>query len=421
MSSKWRNGFWALMVTQFQNGFSDLALKTFIVFLILARPMDAQTRDVYVALAGALFAAPFILFSMFGGWCADRFSKQKVMQTVKIAEIGIMAFASLALYSELVILELLSLFLMGCHSAIFGPSKYGVLPEILPLEKLSWGNGILELLTFIGIIFGTVAGGLFAKNFTHMPYVPGLILIGFALIGCISSRFIPPTPPANPERVLELNAASDLLTQMKMLKLDRDLWRANWGCCGFWFIATLLQMNLTLFAKDILHLPEDENGYLNAALAIGIGVGSALAGYISRGKIEYGLVPVGAVGMACFSIPMGLAGMTTAGFSLCLVGLGLSAGFFIVPLASVLQHRPAPELRGAVQGAVNLLSFIAIFAVSGVQILFTTWLHLSPGQVFWVCGGVALLSGVYAVATRREALASLFSQTQNVTAEDHSV
>ena len=121
MDSKWRNGFWALMVTQFQNGFSDLALKTFIVFLILARPMDAQTRDVYVALAGALFAAPFILFSMFGGWCADRFSKQKVMQTVKIAEIGIMAFASLALYSELVVLELLSLFLMGCHSAVFVP------------------------------------------------------------------------------------------------------------------------------------------------------------------------------------------------------------------------------------------------------------------------------------------------------------
>lgn len=407
------------MVTQFQNGFSDLALKTFIVFLILARPMESETRDVYVALAGALFAAPFILFSMFGGWCADRFSKQRVMQTVKIAEIGIMTFATFALYSELVVLELFSLFLMGCHSAVFGPSKYGVLPEILPLEKLSWGNGILELLTFIGIIFGTVAGGLFAKNFTHAPYIPGVILIGCALIGCISSRFIPPTLPANPERKLELNAAADLMTQMKMLKSDRDLWRANWGSCGFWFIATLVQMNLTLFAKDILHLSEDENGYLNAALAIGIGVGSALAGYISRGKIEYGLVPVGAVGMACFSIPMGFGGITTAGFSLCLIGLGLSAGFFIVPLASVLQHRPAPELRGAVQGAVNLLSFIAIFAVSGVQILFTTKLHLSPGQVFWVCGGVALVSGFYAVATRREALASLFSRSPRAAVEDH--
>ena len=170
------------------------------------------------------------------------------------------------------------------------------------------------------------------------------------------------------------------------------------------------QMNLTIFAKDALHLGEDENGYLNAALAIGIGVGSALAGYVSRGKIQYGLVPLGAVGMALFSIPMGMAGITTVSFSLCLVGLGLTAGLFIVPLAAVLQHRPAPENRGAVQGAANVLSFIAIFAVSGVQFVLDQKLHLSQGEVFWVCGAVALVSGFYAVATRRGAIAELFTR-----------
>jgi hypothetical protein len=94
-------------------------------------------------------------------------------------------------------------------------------------------------------------------------------------------------------------------------------------------------------------------------------------------------------------------------FSLSLVGLGLSAGLFIVPLAAVLQHKPAPESRGAVQGAANVLSFIGIFAVSGVQMVLDKVLHFSAGEVFWVCGAIALLSGLYAVATRREALSDL--------------
>jgi acyl-[acyl-carrier-protein]-phospholipid O-acyltransferase/long-chain-fatty-acid--[acyl-carrier-protein] ligase len=166
-------------------------------------------------------------------------------------------------------------------------------------------------------------------------------------------------------------------------------------------------MNLTIYAKDVLALSEQQNGFLNAALAIGIGIGSALAGILSRGRIQYGLVPVGAVGMALCSIPMGSHNLGVTLFSLSLVGLGLSAGLFIVPLAAVLQHKPAPESRGAVQGAANVLSFIGIFAVSGVQMVLDKVLHFSAGEVFWVCGAIALLSGLYAVATRREALSDL--------------
>jgi len=107
----WRQGFWALMLTQFQNGFSDLALKTLIVFLVLSRPMPEEERNAYVAYTGALFSAPFIIFSMFAGWLADRFSKQRVMQCVKLAEIFIMLFASVALFCENLFLELAAVFL----------------------------------------------------------------------------------------------------------------------------------------------------------------------------------------------------------------------------------------------------------------------------------------------------------------------
>ena len=421
----WQRGFWALMATQFQNAFSDNALKNLVIFLVLARMAEGE-RDRYVGLAGALFAVPFILFSMFGGWLADRFSKQRVISSVKFAEIFIMAFAALALGLQNLWMELGAIFLMGCHSSIFGPSKYGILPELLPLEKLSWGNGLLELLTFIGIILGTVAGGLLAEHLSGAQHFSGFILAVLAFVGWRISTRITHVPAADPNCPPRLNPITDLWKQLKLMKPDRDLWRANWGNAGFWFVATLVSMNMMIYAKEVLHLTDSENGLLNAALAIGIGAGSAIAGFVSRGTIAYGLVPVGALGLALSTVPMGMPDIGTAKFSLCLVALGLSGGLFIVPIAAVLQHKPEPERKGAVQGAANLLSFIGIALASFAQMLFGSglhvhfkfkkWtlcdiqipgLHLSTGQIFWVCGAAALVTGIYAAATRRGAVQNL--------------
>jgi acyl-[acyl-carrier-protein]-phospholipid O-acyltransferase/long-chain-fatty-acid--[acyl-carrier-protein] ligase len=402
----WKRGFWSLMATQFQNAFSDNALKNLVIMLVMARGLTEPERNAYVALAGALFAAPFILFSMLGGWLADRFSKQRVMSAVKAAEVGIMLFAAAALALHSLPLELTAVFLMGCHSAIFGPSKYGILPEVLPHERLSWGNGILELLTFLGIIFGTVAGAFFAESLAGVPGVAGLILVGLAVLGWWCSRQVPPVPAAAPDRPLPLNPVAELWKQLKVMKQDRDLWRANWGNVGFFFVAALVQMNLLLHAKDVLKLAETKTGLLSAALALGIGIGSVAAGYASRGRIEYRLVPLGSLGLALSTIPMGMAGLGVAGFAVALAALGFSAGFFIVPIAAVLQHRPSAETKGAVQGAANLLSFVGILAASGVQWVATDRFHLSTGQVFWFCGAAALATGAYAAISRGRFIAA---------------
>ncbi|MGI9110346.1 MAG: MFS transporter [Opitutales bacterium] len=388
------------MATQFQNAFSDNALKNLVILLVMARQVPGPERNANVALAGAMFAAPFILFSMFGGWLADRFSKQRVMATVKQAEIAIMLFAALALSLHSLPLELAAVFLMGCHSAIFGPSKYGILPEVLPHDRLSWGNGILELLTFLGIILGTVTGAFFAEALAGVPGVAGLILAGLAVLGWLCSRQVTPVPPAAPGRPLPLNPAAELWKQLAVMRQDRDLWRANWGNVGFFFVAALVQMNLLLHAKDVLGLAETKSGLLSAALALGIGLGSVVAGFASRGRIEYRLVPLGALGLALSTIPMGMAGVGVVGFSFALAALGFSAGFFIVPIAAVLQHRPSAESKGAVQGAANLLSFVGILAASGVQWVATEQWHLGTGQVFWVCGACAMLTGAYAAISR---------------------
>ena len=404
----WRSGFWWLMATQFQNAFSDNALKNLVILLLLSRSLSLEQRDNAVASAGALFALPFILFGMLGGWLADRFSKRSVMNTVKTAEIAIMGIASAALWLDHLGLQLFSLFLMGCHSAIFGPSKYGILPEVLPPEKLSWGNGILELLTFLGIILGGVSGALFAASFKTGPAPAGLILTGIACVGWFLSLGIPRVPAANPHCALRVNPVTDFFLQMKGMRTDRDLWRANLGNTAFFLIAALVQMNLILFAKDVLHLGEAQNGYLNASLAIGIGVGSVVAGFASHGTIEYRLVPAGALLMFLSTLPMGWESAGVVWFACALVVLGFGGGLYIVPITAVLQSRPAPENKGAVQGTASTMSFLGIFAASGIQRLLHWW--LSTAQIFWACGVAALGIGTYVAYSRRS---QLFKARQN--------
>jgi len=396
----WKRGFWSLMATQFQTAFSDNALKNLVVLLVLGSAMPADQRNTTVALAGGLFAAPFILFSMLGGWLADRFSKAAVMRAVKLAEVGIMLFAASALAFESVWLQLAAVFLMGCHSAIFAPSKYGILPELLPHDRLSWGNGVFELLTFLGIIFGIAASGFLAEAFAGRQEVSGLLLAGLALVGWACSRGITPVPAANPSCVARINPVTDLWARLRLMRTDRDLWRASWGNAGFFFVAALVQMNLVIHAEDVLTLSKAQNAYLTLALALGIGFGSLAAGYASRGRIEYRLVPVGSAGLALCAVPLGLSGVGLTGFTMSLVGVGFFAGLFIVPIAAVLQHRPAPEDKGAVQGAANVLSFVGILGAAGAQWLGSTWLGLTSGEVFWLCGAAALATGAYAAISR---------------------
>jgi acyl-[acyl-carrier-protein]-phospholipid O-acyltransferase/long-chain-fatty-acid--[acyl-carrier-protein] ligase len=399
----WQRGFWCLMGTQFQNAFSDNALKQLIILVLLASAAASAgeaEQDRMVSLVTAVFSAPFILFAMLGGWLADRNSKQRMMVYVKTAEMGIMAFAGIALAAESLTLKLCAIFLMGCHSAIFAPSKYGILPEILPHEKLSWGNGILELLTFLGVILGTVAAGIFSDFFKGSEWVAGPILVVIAFGGWMLSRQVTPVPAADPTCPVRINPVTDLWRQLRIMKQDRDLWRACWGNTGFYFISALVMMNVVVFGKSVLNLTGTQNSMLNVWLALGIGFGSVVAGYASRGHIEYRLVPIGALGLALSTVPMGMEGVTAGTFGICMATLGFSAGLFIVPIVSVIQHRPSPESKGAVQGSVSSLSFLGIMAAAGVQWVARETFQITSGQVFWVCGASAIICGAYAAISR---------------------
>src|SRR6201987_5050944 len=157
-AKNWRRGFWSLIVTQFQGAFNDNGLKFFVIYLILGQNPSTEQKDLGVFLIGNLFAIPFLLFSMAGGFLADRFSKRSVTIGTKLFEIAAMLFAIFAFHQGNPYLAYTVIFLASTQAALFGPSKYGLLPELLPPKLLSWGNGFLEPTTFLAIISGTVAG-----------------------------------------------------------------------------------------------------------------------------------------------------------------------------------------------------------------------------------------------------------------------
>ena len=400
-----QRGFWPLIVTQFQGAFSDNALKWLVISLIAGMDFSNDRRDQLVGIVGALFALPFIFFSMAGGFLADRFSKRTVTVCVKVFEIFVMFVALAGLATNHFYVTIAAVFLMGVHSAIFSPSKYGLLPELLPEKKLSWGNGVIELGTFLAIIAGTVAGGWLCKTFTAEPGWSGVILIALAVTGLLVSFGIAQVPAADPAKKFNANFAGELWRQIKIIRRDRPLWLAVLGNTYFFALGALVQLLIVIYAKDVLHIADPARAsYLQAAVAIGIGLGSFAAGYLSGGKIETGLIPFGAVGLTVCAALLGRTGLSFGTVAAGLAALGFFGGFFIVPISAMLQHRPAREQKGGVLAAASLISWIGIFLASGVFYLCASVLKLSAPDIFIIVAVATLGATVYLLVLLPDAL-----------------
>ncbi|MGH9726964.1 MAG: acyl-[ACP]--phospholipid O-acyltransferase [Candidatus Acidiferrales bacterium] len=402
---EWRSGFWALIATQFQGAFSENALKNLVIFIIFGLGLSQTHKNELVPIVMLVFATPFIVFSMFGGYLADRFSKRSVTIGTKVFEICSTTCALAGLALQNLPLEFAAIFLLDTQGAVFGPSKYGLLPEILPEQELSWGNGIIEFGTFGAVITGTIAGGYLSDTFRGRQQWAGVILIALAAFGTLISLGISRVPVANPKRKFHLNFISETWRETLEIKKDHVLWLAVLGNTYFWFLAALLQPIIILYGKDVLHLSDTHNGFLQAALAIGIGVGSVAAGYLSGGKIEYGLIPLGAFGLTVFSFTLASGHLTFGGVLATLALLGFSGGFFAVPVNALIQHRPEIEHRGAVLATAGVLSFIGIGPIAAsTYYLLTDVLHLTAANVFLVGAGLTLVATISAIALLPDSL-----------------
>ena len=393
----WQRGFWSLIVTQFQNAFNDNAIKFLVIYIIVALGFSHQQRDFLVLVVGGLFAIPFIFFSLTGGYFADRYSKRSVVIGTKLMEVGVMAVAIAGLALQNLPLECAAVFLISSQSALFGPSKYGLLPELLPERRLSWGNGIIELGTFLGSISASMASGYLAEHFRGREGLAGVVLLGCTVFGLITSLGITRVPAADPARTFRWNPFGDLHSQLNIIRGDRVLSWAVLGNSYLWFLAALLQFTIVIYGHDVLRVDDTHIGYLQAAVGIGIGIGSFAAGYLSGGKIEYGLIPLGAMGMTVFSALLYNPGQTQLSAGVHLSLLGFFGGFFAVPLNALIQHRPRAEEKGGVIAAANLFSFVGVFAAAGAYYIFSSVLHQSAAGIFLDGAVLTLVTTLYAV------------------------
>jgi acyl-[acyl-carrier-protein]-phospholipid O-acyltransferase/long-chain-fatty-acid--[acyl-carrier-protein] ligase len=393
----WRRGFWSLIATQFQTAFNDNALKFLVIYIIIGMDLAPALRDRLIPLVGALFALPFIFFSMAGGFLADRYSKRTATIATKLLEFAVMGFAVVALYLHNLPMECASVFLISSEAALFGPSKYGLLPELLPEKRLSWGNGIIELGTFVASIAGTMGAGYLAVRYHGREAIAGFLLAAFTCFGFVSSFGISRVPAADSTKKFRGNPLGDFAVQLKTIRADRVLGWAILGNSYLFFLAALLQFTIILYGHDVLRVDDTHISYLQAAVGIGIGLGSFAAGYLSGGKIEYGLIPLGAIGLTVFSALLYHPGQTVLSSLIHLLLLGFFGGFFVVPVGALIQHRPAPEHKGGVIAAANLLSFVGIFFAAGAYWLFSSGLHQTPAGIFLDGAILTLVATAYSI------------------------
>lgn len=388
-------GFRALQATQFLEAFNDNAFKVIVTFLAIDYFTKQNGGTLFVALASGIFILPFLLFSTFAGYLADKFSKRNILIIAKISEVIVMIAGLFALL-HLSIWGMLSvLFLMGLHSAFFSPSKYAILPEILSEDDLSEGNGQLQMFTYAAIILGQASGGYLLQVFGQAPYKTSFVFIGVAVLGFVTSLFISKVPPAGSQRKAQWNFIKEVVENTRFVRTNRSVFLSILGLVYFAFLGGLFQPNILLYARNLMGVDHLLASLLLVSISLGIGIGGLMAGKFSDQKIELGLVPLGALGLSVFSMQLGFNYHSYMSVLGTLFLLGVSSGFYIVPLNTVIQFESKPDERGRIIATNNFFSFAAILVASFAIYFFGEVLKGNPAQTFLFIGGATILGAVY--------------------------
>ena len=373
--------FWC----QFFSAFNDNFLKNALVFLILFRAgYDATTAGSLVTLTAAVFIGPFFFLSGLGGQLADRFDKAVMARWVKLVEIAVSALGVVGFWLHSVPIMFVTLFLFGVIATLFGPIKYGILPDHLKKEELPAGNALVEGATFMAILLGTIVGGLAAKEGTHPGYFGALIVI-FSLLCWGASLLIPRTGQGAPHLYVDPNIARSTGSLLRDLWIDKRLWWGSIATSWFWLVGAIALSLMPPLVTHVVGATEEVVTAYLAVFSIAIAVGSLLAAWLSHGRIALFPTLVGAFFLAVFALDLGISNynaplaLAKAGvaqvftswrgihIAIDLAGLAIAGGLFIVPVFSAVQSWAGADKRARVIAAVNVLN--ALFIVGGTGIV----------------------------------------------------
>lgn len=241
-------GFKAFLATQFLGAFNDNVFKLLIICSAM-NVLSPEASKSYVPLASAVFILPYLLFSGYAGFLADRYSKRQVMIGTKWLEVVIMLLGWWLFWQGAIYWLLPVLFLMGAQSAFFSPAKYGFLPEVLPEKHLPRGNGATQLFTFLAIIFGGWAGGELSEQFKDTLQNAAFFCVLVAILGVVTSYGITRTPSGNRSTRCAIDPLTPHLRTLLEVRRDPLLMTCFLGNTYFWFMGVLFQSNLAVMVK----------------------------------------------------------------------------------------------------------------------------------------------------------------------------
>ncbi|RUV56849.1 acyl-[ACP]--phospholipid O-acyltransferase [Mesorhizobium sp. M5C.F.Ca.IN.020.29.1.1] len=385
--------FAPLFWTQFLSAFNDNFLKNTLVFLILFTLAADQAASL-VTLAGAVFMAPFLLLSALGGEIADRFDKALIARRLKFTEIAAAAVAVVGIALSSIPVLMTALLMFGIISALFGPIKYGILPDHLERKELPRANAWIESATFAAILGGTIAGGLVSADGIGVA-VFGPIMMILAIACWFVSRYIPRTGSAAPDLVIDRNIFRSTWRQVNGLRDDKRIWRAGLMTSWFWLIGAIVLSILPTLVKDSLGGNEMAATVYLGVFAVSIAIGSAIAAWMSQGRIVLLPAPVGTALLALFGLDLAwtiwsmqpspgaetlglfFAGQYTFRVAIDLAGMAIASAFLVVPTFAAVQAWSPEARRARVVAAVSIVNagfmtvgglLVAVIQATGVSL-----------------------------------------------------
>lgn len=372
--------FWC----QFLSAFNDNFVRNMLAMLILFR-LGSNDAGMLITLAIGIFILPSVFLSALAGEIADARDKASVARRLKGAEIFVQAIAATGLWLASLPLLYCGLFGLGVIAALFGPIKYGILPDHLKRHELVAGNALIEAATFLAILLGLIAGALAVKQSLPPQLIPS-VLMAIAVACYATSRFIPPTGVAAPDLRIRANILASMGVVLGELRDAPFLWRAGLALSWFWLTGAVALSLVPVAVRHATGGGIEVEAAISAFFAIGIGAGSLAAARIAHGRIRLEPVPLAALGMAFFLVELGFATHGVGASALELeyadlslidfltsptglrigadvLGLAAAGGFYVVLLFAAVQALSPPDRRARTVAAVNILN--AVFMVAG--------------------------------------------------------
>ena len=386
-----------LFLTNLFTLLNDNYLKNIIYFVGVTWTLPEFLSDsLLLTLISAMLVIPYLLFTPLSGRLAVIFSKQKVYMYCKLCEFPIILLACIALITHSIFFCVFSVFLMGVQSCLSSPSKYGIIRDIEGEEKIAYGNGMMEMMSFVGILLGTILGTMLSELVSIWIICALMLLfttISFITVYRLKIVEIPSEKPI----FNTINPIRYMIESFRFAQKYKGINDAVLGSSIFWMIAGMLQLNLVIHCRQTLELSNIGTGLCMSSAAVGIALGCVFAGKILRSDNAFRMINIGLLAMNIFLLLIIVFNPNVYIFSLLMFGVTFFGGIFEVPCLAIVQRAPIGRIVGDMMAYLNFANFVLVLIGTAIFYAVSAFFNESSIAIFTSIEVILFLSLIYFV------------------------